>query len=234
MKTQIEQLVSQLTGNATMFTGFDITMMLRRANPQTNIRHGEVRDIVHQLYTDNAMSGYIRTLQRMDSGQEAFVHHPYGSDAEDYDPNFLAHSTPQSLSIPNLSVTPTQAVANQTIQVAVTPTTTTTSAIGNSLPNKPKRARYAIDSVPKDKFGRIRIPASVLRAAGFNPKDTVRVVLDPNIITLTAGDDAYGKLNGKKYVVDEYNNVRVHLKGKFPAGTFKMVPNQAKVYITPV
>ena len=233
MKTQIEQLVSQLTGNATMFTGFDITMMLRRANPTTNIRHGEVRDIVHQLYTDNQMINYIRTLQRMDNGQEAFVHHPYGSDAEDYDPNFLAHSTPQSLSVPNLSAVPTQAVVNQaTVQVAVT--TPTNSAIGNSLANKPKRARYAIDSVPKDKFGRIRVPASVLRAAGFGPKDTVRVVLDPNIITVTAGNDAYGSMNGKKYVVDEYNNVRVHLKGKFSADTFKMVPNQSKVYITPV
>ncbi|RUP38922.1 MAG: hypothetical protein EKK63_11175 [Acinetobacter sp.] len=229
MKTQIEQLVSQLTGNATMFTGFDITMMLRRANPTTNIRHGEVRDIVHQLYTDNAMTGYIRTIQRMDNNQEAFVHHPYGTDAEDYDPNFLAHSTPQSLSAPNLSVVPTQAVANQ-----ATVTTPTNSAIGNSLANKPKRARYAIDSVPKDKFGRIRVPASVLRAAGFGPKDTVRVVLDPNIIIVTAGNDAYGYMNGKKYVVDEYNNVRVHLKGKFPANTFKMVPNQSKVYITPV
>ena len=232
MKTQIEQLVSQLTGNATMFTAFDITMMLRRANPQTNIRHPEVRDFVHQLFTDNKMTDYIRTPQRMDNGQEAYVHHLYGTDAEDYDPNFLAHSTPQSLSTPSLSVVPTQAVANQTIQV--TPTTPTNSAIGNSLPNKPKRARYAIDSVPKDKFGRIRVPASVLRAAGFAPKDTVRVVLDPNIITVTAGNDAYGSMNGKKYVVDEYNNVRVHLKGKFSADTFKMVPNQSKVYITPV
>jgi hypothetical protein len=59
------------------------------------------------------MPGYVRTLQRMDNGQEAFVHHPYGTDAEDYDPNFLAHSTPQSLSVPNLSAVPTQAVVNQ-------------------------------------------------------------------------------------------------------------------------
>jgi len=228
MKNQIEQLVSQLTGNATMFTAFDITMMLRRANPTTNIRHGEVRDIVHQLYTDNEVPGYIRTLQRMNNGQEAFVHHPYGTDSEDYDPNFTMGLTPQSLSIPSQSTnhSPTQVAGNlQTIP---------TLQIGNSLVNKPKRARYSIDSVPKDKFGRIRVPASVLRAAGFVPKDTVRVVLDPNIITVTAGNDAYGTLNGKKYVVDEYNNVRVHLRDKFTADTFKMVPNQSKVYITPV
>jgi hypothetical protein len=216
-----------------MFTAFDITMMLRRANPSTNIRHGEVRDAVHNLYSNNQMNGFVRTLQRMDSGQDAFVYHGYGTDPEDYDPNFFAQSTPQSVSVPNVSVVSIPVAANQsptqTIQIQQT-----TSPIGNSLPNKPKRARYAIDSVPKDKFGRIRIPASVMRASGFQPKDTVRVVIDPNVITVTNGTDPNGVLNGKKYVVDEYNNIRVHLRGKFPADKFKMQPSTTRIYITPI
>lgn len=231
MKNQIKDMIQHLIGNATMFTAWDITMVLRRANPTTNIKHPEVRDIIHQMYSDNEIPGYIRTLHDMSNGHSSFVHHPDGSDVEDYDPNFLSQFVPQSSNL-NLLVTPTQAAANQTTQTI--PISPIGSPIGNSLPNKPKRSRYAIDSIPKDKFGRIRVPASVLRAAGFAPKDSVRVVVDSNIITVTADDDAYGKMNGKGYKIDEYTNLRVHLKGKFPALTFKMNPSQSKVYITPV
>jgi hypothetical protein len=216
MNTQIEQLVSQLTGNATMFTAFDITMMLRRESPTTNIRHGEVRDIVHSIYTTNNMDGYIRSLQDV-NGNNAYVYHPYGTNAEDYDAFFLSTKTTHSL-------THTPVVVNQM---------TTNSQVGNK--NKPKRARYSIDSVPKDKFGRLRIPASVVRAAGFSPKDKVYVVLDPNLITITSDAHLYGKKNGKKYVVDVYNNIRVHLRNKFKEDNFKMVFHPTKqIYITPV
>lgn len=216
MRNQIEQLVSQLTGNGTMFTAWDITMMLRRANPTTNIRHPEVRDIIHQMYTDNEISGYIRTTHDV-GGNQPFVHHPYGSDVEDYDPNFLSQHTP--------TLSPIQT----SIQAVVNPIQATSTF------SKAKRSRYSPDNVPKDKFGRIRIPASILRTAGFSPKDNVFVVVDPNIITVTSSTDSYGINNGKKYVVDEYNNVRVHLKDKFQAANaFKMAPSQSKVYITPV
>jgi len=242
MQTLVKQLILQLTGNADMFTAFDITMMLRRANPSTNVRHGEVRDIVHNLYEGNQMNGFVRTLQRMDSGQDTFVYHVYGTDAEDYDPNFFAQSTPQSVSVPIVSAQVIQVAANPMTQMTTstsqtgnqTRRTIQTVPVGNSLPLRPKRARYDIDSVPKDKFGRIRIPASVMRASGFAPKDTVRVVIDPNLITVTNGNDPNGVLNGKKYVVDEYNNIRVHLKGKFPADKFKMQPSMTRIFIAPV
>lgn len=235
MQQLVEQLISQLTGNALMFTAFDITMMLRRANPSTNIRHGEVRDAVHQLFTNNQINGYRRDLQRMDSGQEAYVFYPYGTDVEDYDPNFFATTTPQSVSVPNLSSLPTQVAASQPLTTMQT--TTPTSSLGNlgtSLALKPKRARYSTDKVPQDKFGRLRVPACVLRAAGFKPSDTVRVVIDPNVIVVASDNDPYGRTNGKKYVVDQYNNIRVHLKGKFPAQAFSMQANGNHIYARPV
>lgn len=231
MKTQIENLVSQLTGNATMFTAFDITMMLRRANPTTNIRHGEVRDAIHNLYSNNQMNGFVRDLVRMNNGQEAYVYHAYGTKAEDYDPLFFANTTPQFLSVPNGLTTPTQAAASPS------PTTSqnlTTSPTGS---NKPKRARYDLNQVPQDKFGRIRVPASALRSAGFNPSDTVRVVVDPNLIVVTSVNDQYGvQRSGKKYVVDQYNNIRVHLRGKFQSNKFAMqpAPSNNMIYIRPV
>jgi hypothetical protein len=207
MQTQIENLVQQLTGNATMFTAFDITMMLRRANPTTNIKHPEVRDTVHQLYSDNQMSGYVRDLVPMSNGQEAFVYHSYGTDAEDYDPNFFVNTTPQFLSVPNALTTSTQAVVNPLTPM---PQTLTTSRLGRA-----KRARYDQGNVPQDKFGRIRVPASVL-------------------IVVTSVNDNYGA--GKNYVVDQYNNIRVHLRGKFGGNHFAMQPSASnrRIYITPV
>jgi hypothetical protein len=215
-----------------MFTAFDITMMLRRANPTTNIRHGEVRDTIHNLYSNNQMGGFVRNLVRMDSGQEAFVYHPYGTDAEDYDPLFFANTTPQFLSVPSGLTTPTQVAANQPSMTTIP--SLTTSPIGS---NKPKRARYDLNQVPQDKFGRIRVPASALRGAGFNPNDTVRVVVDPNLIVVTGINDPYGtQRSGKKYVVDQYNNIRVHLRGKFQGNKFAVqtAPSNNMLYIRPV
>jgi bifunctional DNA-binding transcriptional regulator/antitoxin component of YhaV-PrlF toxin-antitoxin module len=226
MQTQIEQLTTQLTGNGLMFTAYDITMLLRRANPTTNIRHPEVRDHVHVLYQNGKFGSYTRS-NTLVSGNNALVYHEQGTDEGDYDGNFFETSTPQYLSIPNLSGQTTPLVANQPFQ-----TTTKTTSISST--KKAKRARYASDAVPKDKFGRIRVPASIMRATGFKPKDSVRVVIDPNVIIVTSGSDVYGANNGKKYVVDEYNNIRVHLKGKFPADKFKVEPNGSRIYITAV
>ena len=229
MRQEIEQLVSQLTGNANMFTAFDITMMLRRANPTTNIRHGEVRDIVHDLFTsgDNCFVGYVRNPHKVDlSKPEALVYHPFNLLVEDYDPNFLSVNT-GALSVQLPSLPPTQQAASQPSATM----TMTTSPIGN----RPKRARYDLDSVPVDKFGRVRIPASVLRASGFAPKDSVRVVLDPNLIVVTSSSDVYGASAGKKYVVDQYNNIRVKVGKKYPGkSVFKMQPAKDKVFATPV
>jgi len=229
MRQQIGQLVSQLTGNANMFTAFDITMMLRRANPTTNIRHGEVRDIVHDLFTsgDSCFVGYVRNPHKVDLNKpEALVYHPFTLLVEDYDPNFLSVNTGAlSAPLPPLQA-PTQQAASQPLQ-----TTTTTSPIGN----RPKRSRYDLDNVPVDKFGRVRIPASVLRASGFAPKDSVRVVLDPNLVVVTSSTDVYGKSAGKKYVVDQYNNIRVKVGTKYPGkSVFKMQPATGKVFATPV
>lgn len=239
MQNEIEQLVSQLTGNATMFTAFDITMMLRRANPSTNIRHGEVRDTVHNLFQSQHMTGYLRNTIRLNNGKEALVYHPFDIDSEDYDPNFLAQSTPQFLSIPTVSGIPIQAAVNNPTTLYNQPSVpaswtrpTTTSPTGNGV--KPKRAKYPSDAVPKDKFGRVRVPAFVMRASGFKPMDKVRVILDPNIITVTSDTDPNGVLNGREYVVDAYNNIRVHLRGKFQADKFKMVNSSTRVFITPV
>ena len=231
MQQLVEQIISQLTGNALMFTAYDITMMLRRANPTTNIKHGEVRDAVHQLFTNNQITGYVRNLQNI-AGKDSYVYHPYGTDAEDYDANFFSTTTPQSLSIPNYMSPTTQAVANPAI-----PTQMTTSSLGSgmSLGLKPKRARYSNNSVPQDKFGRVRIPACILRDAGFKPKDSVKVTLDSNVLVITSENDPYGKLFGKRYVVDQYNNIRIHLKGQWTNQSLSMqVTGPQRVFARPV
>lgn len=229
MQQQIEQLTTQLTGNGLMFTAYDITMLLRRANPNTNIRHPEVRDHVHVLYHKGSFGTYEQSNVLV-SGNNALIYHEQGTDEGDYDGNFFVTSTPQYLSIPNLSGLNIPLVGSQSL----TTTPTSTSRTGSNSTKKAKRARYANDAVPKDKFGRIRVPASIMRATGFKPKDSVRVVIDPNVIVVTSGSDVYGNSNGKKYIVDEYNNLRVHLKGKFPADKFKIEPNGGRIYITAV
>lgn len=226
MQDEIKNLVSQLVNGAIMFTAFDVTTMLRRANPMVNIRHNTVRDEVRTIFDNGDMGTYCCTNHDLSNGARANIYHVYGQDLEDYDTNFFAHTTPQSLTVPNLSQMAIQAAANPT-----NPTSTSTSQIGSS---KPKRARYALDSVPKDKYGRIRVPASVLRSSGFYPKDVVRVIIDPNIITVTSVNDPNGVLHGRKYVVDQYNNIRFHLKDKFASDKFRMQTKTQRVYITPV
>jgi hypothetical protein len=224
MKTQIETLIKQLVDNSTMFTAFDITSMLRKQNPKTNIKHMDVRDAVKQAYEDHIMPGYAKTLQRISTGVDTYVYYPYGTDAEDYDENFFSLQAPQSLIVPQIPAMPIQVGGSQAQK---------TTATNSSNGSKPKRSRYAWDNIPKDKFGRIRVPASAVRAAGFMPNESVMVVLDPNIITITSPTDPYGSLNGKKYSVDTYSNIRFHLKDKFPGiDKFKIELKDSKVCIT--
>lgn len=232
MQTQIEQLLSQLTGNASMFTAFDITMMLRRANPSTNIRHGEVRDIVHNLYQSGQFGNYVRTLCDITPGQpQAFVYHEINSDAADYDQNFLGQTglSQFNLSALDLSQTPIQAAGRQaTIQ--------TTTLHSNAVPVvvNIKRCHYPLNRVPKDKFGRIRVPACVLRAAGFMKGANVTVGYDNGALKV-GGSNLLLLPQSKSYVVDQYNNIRVNLKGKFPnASHFSMQPESRLVTILPV
>ena len=225
MQDEIKNLVSQLINGSIMFTAFDVTTMLRRANPTVNIRHNVVRDEVRTLFDNGDMGTYCCTNHDLCNGKRANIYHVYGQDLDDYDTNFFSHTTPQSLSVPNLSQTAIPAAVNPQTQ-----TQTQNSQIGSS---KPKRARYALDAVPKDKYGRIRVPASVLRSSGFYPKDVVRVIIDPNIITVTSMNDPNGVLHGRKYVVDQYNNIRFHLKDKFTSDKFRMQTKTQRVYITP-
>ena len=51
----IAEIVKTQTDSGQMFTAFDITTMVRQRGRQ--VRHGEVRDVVHELFQNGSMGG---------------------------------------------------------------------------------------------------------------------------------------------------------------------------------
>ena len=78
---RIEKAVHQRMATGQMFTAFDVTLDLQRK--RVRIFHREIRSDIKRV-ADELMwrFGYSRTLTRFaEIGAEAFVYHPYGTDA---------------------------------------------------------------------------------------------------------------------------------------------------------
>lgn len=84
---RIEKAVERRMAAGQMFTAFDITLALQKKGVRS--LHGEIRRDIKRV-ADELMwrFGYERTLTRfVDLGAEAFVYHPYGTDAGSHRPS---------------------------------------------------------------------------------------------------------------------------------------------------
>ena len=79
----IADIVKTQTDAGAMFTAFDITGMVRQKGKQ--VRHGEVRDLVHQLFQSGAMgASYERSVVDVGAPSKPFVYHRFDSDPTTY------------------------------------------------------------------------------------------------------------------------------------------------------
>jgi retron-type reverse transcriptase len=82
-KQTIEVLALERVKAGEMFTAFDITLAVRKIGG--NVRHNEVRDVVHELYERGRMgAAYTRSLIDVGSPTKPYLYHRYSDDPSSY------------------------------------------------------------------------------------------------------------------------------------------------------
>jgi len=236
VQTAIESLVEQKAQAGQMFTAYDITQAVRQqVGRGVDVPHNSVRDEVHALYGDMSSNySYTRSFIRLTNGQEAWLYHPVTDDPYTY-PLAAQPATPVAQTTVGGSAVaqPTSPIAQPAAPIAqpasplssgsgvgtATLPTSSSQPTTTTISRRSNRGRNP-SSVPVDRFGRIRVPAQVLRDAGYRPNDRIYAVLGAGSVSFVAIPPAGTK--ARKYVVDQYNNIRVHLHGKYTSKTFSM------------
>ena len=80
----IRSIVNGKVMRGEMFTAFDITKELRANGKQ--VKHYEVKDVVHGMFMDGDMDDYHRNLGNV-GNPPAFIYHPQGEDVNNYATN---------------------------------------------------------------------------------------------------------------------------------------------------
>ena len=79
----VEQVVQSRVAAGAMFTAYDITVQARAQGAQ--IRHGEARDIVHNMFNNGTMgASYQRSVVDIGIATNPFVYHRYTDDPSQY------------------------------------------------------------------------------------------------------------------------------------------------------
>jgi retron-type reverse transcriptase len=82
-RRMVEQIVEENVAHGDMFTAFDVTLAVRKIGG--NVRHQEVRDLVHELYEQGRMgAAYTRSLVDVGAPTRPYLYHRYSDDAASY------------------------------------------------------------------------------------------------------------------------------------------------------
>ena len=171
----VRERVSDLVAARLAFTAFNVTAWLRR-NGET-VYHSEVRPAVHGMYLDGEVP-YNNVVVQAPNGRMVILYCPIELDLTTYD-----HFSPEN-----------EAKVNGPIDLSavgsVVDTSGVTQALGGvSLQSIADVIPGIADGIPgiiaalappvsdpdntcnKDKYGRINLPAHLVRAIGLNPGD---------------------------------------------------------------
>jgi retron-type reverse transcriptase len=82
-KQLVAQIVEEKVVHGEMFTAYDITVQARKLG--SNVRHHEVRDLVHELYEQGRMSAaYTRSLINVGAPTQPYLYHRYSDNPGSY------------------------------------------------------------------------------------------------------------------------------------------------------
>jgi retron-type reverse transcriptase len=82
-KRLIGQIVDEKVSHGEMFTAYDVTLHARKLG--SNVRHHEVRDLVHEIYEQGRMSAaYTRSVINVGAPTQPFLYHRFSDDPNSY------------------------------------------------------------------------------------------------------------------------------------------------------
>ncbi len=197
----IEGVIDDKVQNGELFTAWDVTVEVRNRGHRD--RHNNIKNVVHDYFARGQMGAdYNRTLINVPGAPiQPWCYHRFTDD-------------------PHTSYNPQASKPQKTTPAAVAAQVAGFYAQGQadddgddgSTTTVPASLPAVLPSVAgfrqPDARGTVCVPADVLRAAGFKPKDTAHV-WQHTADTLKVCKPATGGKPLGEYTVDENNNVRI-------------------------
>ena len=213
---QVSDVVDSMVAKKEPFTAFDITTQLR--NNGKNVRHDEVKNIVHDCYNRGTMTiDYDRTSIDLVTNQRCYLYHPKTFNPQDFHAAKKAGTVvPQPqfvINVPNID----PSLLN-TVPASVVIPSGKDAAFQLQTGNNPIAAikqlihpRNKINSTIRtlDKRGTLSIPVKTVKNIGLAYKDTCYVYEDQGKIFVSKADP---NRPHSKYTVDKYNQLRISHK----------------------
>ena len=182
--TMIEETVDGFVGQGRMFTAYEVSLAVnerRKGQSLPWVRHSEMGGDVHAYMSTYLNGTYQRVQMDVGAPQKAFVYYPQGADPTTYVPmkRFDGAQAPAPQLAPDPSL---QNILQSLANANGAPVTATTLA-GSSVTVPPMPsimmgmvastapATNGIDTKDPDKFGRVNVPAVLVREAGLKPGD---------------------------------------------------------------
>jgi len=100
LSNEVEQVVQDATRNRRLFTAHDVTKLLRDKLDGENIRHNDVKRLVHEMFENDDMGIYTRTQVDVGTRTNPFVYHLNHQDPTvDYDKDWASNKIQASQSV---------------------------------------------------------------------------------------------------------------------------------------
>jgi len=197
-ESRIQTVVNQKVDADELFTAWDVSLEVQKWAKQAGEqpeRHRQMKSVIHHAMEQFVSSNvYQQTLQDVGAPAQAIVYHPFGVDPTNYQPRERNDRN-------------VNAMTPQTTNTATVTSATVDNSNDNDNDLSNNSGRHG------DKRGTLTVPCYLLRAAGFNPRDTAYIYNEvddngSNVLVvsrnLSSGRTAIGT-----YTVDDHTNVRV-------------------------
>lgn len=208
----ISEVVRDWTSQELLFTAYDVSKAVQRLQKDRSLpfeRHIHMKQDVHNEVTHYLASNYRSRIQSIGTPVPPWIYYPEGSDSNVY----VLHITAKNGGGPcNASgdavdtITTPQPVANPANSAAVTAATNSITSI-NIVPTLPEGARRG------DARGSLVVASSLLRDAGFAPKDQAWIfsIVHDNkpALRISKFQNPNDPDPLTNYTVDYHNNVRI-------------------------
>lgn len=214
--TLIQSVVSEKVGSNAMFTAYDVSVEVQKRASLQGLpveRHADMKRDIHNAMQQ--ISGYEKSLVDVGAATRAFLYHPQGTNPLTYvpmprnDSPVSPHAVVQPDGVIPVSLTSTPS------DNSVLPTDSASTNAGPVVSNVVAVATTQPQSnggTPTDNRGRLCVPNHMLRALGFQPKDTAQMSLKTdasgNYISVSKTLDILAAPLAL-YVVDKDVNIRI-------------------------
>jgi len=225
----VRDVVDSLVQGQKMFSAWEVAVIAHKRRGADTARK-LMKEEVHSYYNENNSEfsdTYDKTLVSVGGGRKAFIFHGQHDNPDNYQP------------LDRGAVDPDVRIDVGTSHAA--PAAVPVVSVDPIVDDEDEEEEEDSDNINTDRFGRIRIPAQVLKEYGIRPGDMLNLGVDTLAqVTVISKNDPQS-ISGAfrktyQYKVDQYNNMRIggsRLPNRRQNGTFKIESQNDQLLVSP-